>query len=66
MKVDHIKPPITGEPVPPRLLLQPESDKDRRTLDKIVQHADTLEGQGRDPKDGELIHVSLLLASKPE
>lgn len=62
MKVDYLKPPITGEPTPPRILMQPETDKDRQVLEKIVERGAAI-GTGYDPDSRELIHVEVLAAS---
>lgn len=63
MKIDFIKPPITGEPVPPRILMRLETHDDRRVIEKIMAECDRLAALGRDPRDGELIHVSICVAS---
>lgn len=57
MKVYYIKPPITGEPTYPRILMQPEDDHDREVLEKIYEHAVDM---GRDAITGELLHVEIL------
>lgn len=50
---------INGELSAPRLMLRPETDKDRRTLERLVVECDRIAGLGRDPRTGELIHVSI-------
>ena len=63
MLVDYIKPSTYGDTVPPRLFLRPETDKDKRTLENIMHYVEVC-GFGRDERDGELLHVEILLATK--
>lgn len=60
MKVHFMARPV------PRLMLEVECDADRRVLDRVMAECDRIAGCGRDPRDGELIHVTLLVSDAKE
>lgn len=64
MKITCMKQPAAGATLLPRVLVEAETEADRRTMDRIMQAADAA-GGCRDPEDGELVQVSLLMVGEP-
>lgn len=63
MRVHYIKPCVVNGNKRPMLIMQPESERDRDTLEKIVK-SDMNAGFGRNAVSGNLEHVDLFIGDK--